>query len=154
MIPCASQRARDHGPEPSGPNGKIPRDAPFEGVALYSTALRGLKQGSMWLARRGPAPSAMSLNDRAADRQAHPRAARFGGVKGLEKPFDALGFNPGPESRTETRNPGSVFAVLISNSRGPSLIPLIASMALMSKLIIRLVRRADGRDLQSVAGVS
>src|SRR5215510_4788481 len=46
------------------------------------------------------------------------------------------GANPGPESRTAMSTPSeSVFAVLMSNSRGPSLIPLIASIALINQTV-------------------
>src|SRR6516165_2831673 len=55
---------------------------------------RKLKQGSMWLARRGPEPSAMSLNDRAADRQAHTHPLRLGRVEGFKEAWEALRHQP------------------------------------------------------------
>src|SRR5215470_4979304 len=57
---------------------------------------RKLKQGSMWLARRGPEPSPMSLNDRAADRQPHTHSLRFGRVEGFEQAWQALRRQPRP----------------------------------------------------------
>src|SRR5215468_491865 len=50
----------------------------------------------MWLARRGPEPSPMSLNDRAADRQAHTHSLRLGRVKGFEQAWEALRRQPRP----------------------------------------------------------
>ena len=51
--------------------------------------------------------------------------------------LESGGRQSGPESRTATStSSGSVLPVVISNSRGPSLVPLMASMALMSRLRI------------------
>src|SRR6516165_8804299 len=57
---------------------------------------RKLKQGSMWLARRGPEPSPMSLNDRARDRQAHTHSLRLGRVEGFKEAWEALRRQPRP----------------------------------------------------------
>src|SRR6516164_7775590 len=57
---------------------------------------RKLKQGSMWLARRGPEPSPMSLNDRAADRQARTHSLRLGRVEGFKEAWEALRSQPRP----------------------------------------------------------
>src|ERR1700739_3036210 len=51
---------------------------------------RKLERGSTWLAPRGPEPSPMSLNDRAADRQAHTHPLRLGRVEGFKKAWEAL----------------------------------------------------------------
>src|SRR6516162_7437315 len=51
---------------------------------------RKLKQGSMWLARRGPEPSPMSLDDGAADRQAHTHSLRLGCVEGFKEAWKTL----------------------------------------------------------------
>src|SRR6516164_6030734 len=50
----------------------------------------------MWLARRGPEPSPMSLNDRAADRQAHTHSLRLGRVEGFKEAWEALRRQPWP----------------------------------------------------------
>src|SRR6516162_559264 len=50
----------------------------------------------MWLARRGPEPSPMSLNDRAADRQAHTHSLRLGRVEGFKEAWEALRCQPRP----------------------------------------------------------
>ena len=50
----------------------------------------------MWLARRGPEPSPVSLNDRAADRQAHTHALRLGRVEGFKEAWEALRRQPRP----------------------------------------------------------
>jgi hypothetical protein len=52
---------------------------------------RELKYGPPRFIGARPQASAMRFNDRTADRQAHPQAAGFRGVKGLKQPFDALG---------------------------------------------------------------
>src|SRR6516165_5629966 len=57
---------------------------------------RKLKQGSTWLACRGPKPSPMSLNDRAADRQAQTHALRLGRVEGFKEAWEALRRQPRP----------------------------------------------------------
>jgi hypothetical protein len=57
------------------------------------------------------------------------------------------GANPGPESRTATSTSSeSVFAVLKSNSRDPSLIALIASIPLINKLRIAIGVAGPGED--------
>jgi len=55
-----------------------------------------LKQGSVWLARRGPEPSPMSLNDRAADRQTHTHSLSLGRVEGFKQAREALQRQPRP----------------------------------------------------------
>src|SRR5206468_12847265 len=52
---------------------------------------QGEMKGSAAIAiRRSPEPSAVSLHDRAADRQSHSHPLRLGRIKGLEKTLKAL----------------------------------------------------------------
>src|SRR5215471_11187180 len=50
----------------------------------------------MWLARRDPEPSPVSLNDRTADRQAHTHALRLGRVEGFKQAWEARRRQPRP----------------------------------------------------------
>jgi hypothetical protein len=80
---------------------------------LRSGWQRKLKNGAARRIGARPQAPTVLLDDRTADRQAHSR---------------------GPESRTEMSTPpASVRSVLTSSSRGPSLVPVIASIALMIK---------------------
>jgi len=60
-----------------------------------------------------------------------PKPPGFGRVEGLEQPVNA--FWRQPRTRISSK---SVLAVLITNSRNPSLVPLMASAALTIKLRI------------------
>ena len=78
-----------------------------------------------------------SLDNRSADRQPQTNSLRLGRVKGLEEVLlHGKLYFPGPEFlRTETSTPPALaFSVVTSSSRGPSRIPVIASMALISQV--------------------
>src|SRR5262249_57222484 len=50
----------------------------------------------MWLARPGPEPSPISLNDTAGDRQTHTHALLLGRVEGFKQAWEALRRQPRP----------------------------------------------------------
>ena len=95
------------------------------------------KDSAVGLVRGGPYPSPVSFDDRTADRESHAHAAGLGRVECVERRSRLSGFSPGPESCTSTSTPfDASSAVLIINSRDPSLTSLIASTALTIKLRI------------------
>ena len=90
-----------------------------------------LKDGSLRFVRLRPQSSVVSLDDRAADRQAHAQAARLGRVEGLEQPLELRWIQPRTLSCTITSTPPeAAVPVRTSRSRAPSLTPPIASRAL------------------------
>jgi hypothetical protein len=79
----------------------------------------------------------VSLGDRAADREAHANPIGLGRVKGLEQSVEFLRIEPGAGVlHFDDYAVRIVYAETIVSSRGPSLAPAIASMALMIRLII------------------
>src|SRR5260370_18478063 len=58
----------------------------------WQTELKGRARPGV---RRGPQPSAVSFDDRTADRQTHTHAARLGGEEGVEHPVRIVGADPG-----------------------------------------------------------
>jgi hypothetical protein len=53
-----------------------------------------LKDSTLRFVRLGPQSSVVSLDDRAADRQAHTQAARLGRVEGLKQPLELRWIQP------------------------------------------------------------
>ena len=86
----------------------------------------------MRLAGRGPDAPLVRLDDRSADRQAHPHSLRLRGVERVEDPFMSFWLIPVPASAIETQMRSRVYAVRTRRIRARSSTARIDSRALTS----------------------